>query len=669
MIGLRRPMNPERLWVHYAIALFAIVALLASVLWVHGNMIKHSKQSTEHLRDSLRLAGLSQEILLIVSTPDTTDLDEIAHLTAEFETAHLTALYGYLWSDALQSHFFDGDPALNGKVREFADLAIKFVQFPEDQRPIILAKMQALHGPGGVYDGLLSAVSLLDLSAQAETDRLNGRLMSLLGASLLVLIAEALLIFWPAQRAVASLFGELRQKTDVLTKSQDQLRQMNDRLFQLANHDQLTGLPNRSYMTTHITAAFEDGQTHELGVLFLGLDGFKTINEMIGHENADLFLIAVAGRLVACVDDDDLVARVGGDEFLLTTKETPEQLVKRVFATLADPIVIDGRNVSVNASIGYLSAFDEDCETDEIVANAGIAMQAAKAEGGRKAVAYSQSLRESSAEFHQIQIELKEAIANGEFEPWFQPQLNLADGTLRGAEVLARWRHPTRGMISPDKFLPAAEQAGLIVDLDHAIWRAAIAAASRWQEAGCWDASISLNAAPDTISDPYLIEKFLKALHSSSLGIDQVVIEVLETTLIESSDDLAAINIDSLAECGIALELDDFGTGYASLSRLTQLPLSGIKLDRSLIAPLPDGAADSVVRAILALSKELRLEVVAEGIEDRAQAEILSTYGCEVGQGYSFGKPMPVGEFEDWLKTATRSTKPRSNLAQFPRQA
>jgi EAL domain-containing protein (putative c-di-GMP-specific phosphodiesterase class I) len=170
--------------------------------------------------------------------------------------------------------------------------------------------------------------------------------------------------------------------------------------------------------------------------------------------------------------------------------------------------------------------------------------------------------------------------------------------------------------LTPDLFLPAAERAGLMIELDHAIWAAAMRQAQEWQKAGIWRPVISLNAAPDTIADPHMIERFLLALQRSGLHADQVIVEVLETTLINGKDDMAAINIDGLAECGIALELDDFGTGYASLSKLTQLPLAGIKLDRSLIAPLPDQGADSVIRAILALAGELGLHVVAEGVEE-----------------------------------------------------
>jgi len=244
--------------------------------------------------------------------------------------------------------------------------------------------------------------------------------------------------------------------------------------------------------------------------------------------------------------------------------------------------------------------------------------------------------------------------------------VRLADGRLHGAEVLARWRHPTRGLLTPDAFLPAAERAGLMVDLDHAIWKTAMDQAMAWQVSDIWRPTISLNAAPDTIADPYLLERFLLSLQRSGLDADQVIVEVLETTLINGKDDIAAINIDSLADCGIALELDDFGTGYASLSKLTQLPLAGIKLDRSLVTPLPDQAADSVVRAILALATELGLHVVAEGVEEDEQAVHLNNRGCSVGQGYGFGKPMPGSEFTTWLEAnAATRLQVGADLARF----
>ncbi|WP_234416975.1 EAL domain-containing protein [Loktanella sp. Alg231-35] len=279
-----------------------------------------------------------------------------------------------------------------------------------------------------------------------------------------------------------------------------------------------------------------------------------------------------------------------------------------------------------------------------------MALQSAKSAGGKTAHEFTTGLRTELDQFQNLQIDLLDAIKNGEIEPWFQPQVRLDDGRLHGAEVLARWRHPTRGLLSPFHFLPAAERAGLMIDLDHAVWAAALRYARNWQDEGVWHPCISLNVAPDTIADPHFLERFLLALQRSGLDADQVNVELLETTFISGDDDIVAINIDSLAESGVAVELDDFGTGFASFSRLAQLPLTGLKLDRSLVSLLPDQGADSIVRAILALAAELGLQVVAEGVEQRTQATHLNKRGCAVAQGFGYGKPMSPNDFHKWLQ-------------------
>ncbi len=470
-----------------------------------------------------------------------------------------------------------------------------------------------------------------------------------LGAAVLVLLAEAALIFYPAHLAVQAHIQTLRNHKAPLIRSKRALVQSNARLLHLANHDPLTGLPNRGRLIAMMAERFADGRSGDQTFLFIGLDGFKSINGSAGHDTGDAVLQAVGRALNCCVDDDQIAARIGGDEFAIMTDEPPAQMLRRVMAALSDPFEAGGRRVKVRASIGFLVIDHSHTDPLTVLADAAMALQVAKNDGGNRAQQFTPALREHAGLMQRLQMEVPDAIRNGELEPWFQPQIRLVDGALHGVEVLARWRHPTRGLLTPDRFLPAVERAGMIVEMDHAIWRAAMAKAMTWQVAGIWHPVLSLNAAPETIADPYLIERFLLGLRRSGLNPDQVIVEVLETTLIHGAGDMTAINIDSLSECGIALELDDFGTGYASLCRLTQLPLSGIKLDKSLVAPLPDHGTDSVVRAILALSAELGLNVVAEGIEETGQAEHLLDRGCAVGQGYGFARPMPAADFERWL--------------------
>ncbi|WP_322891075.1 MULTISPECIES: putative bifunctional diguanylate cyclase/phosphodiesterase [unclassified Yoonia] len=471
----------------------------------------------------------------------------------------------------------------------------------------------------------------------------------ILGAAMLVLLAEATFIFYPAHLAVQAHIRMLQDQTACLLDSKRELEQANVQLLHLTNHDVLTGLPNRGRLIAFMAESFAHGTAADQTFLFIGLDGFKSINDSAGHESGDALLIAVGKALRGCVDDDQIVARIGGDEFAMMTNEPPAPMLRRVMAALADPFEVCGRRLKIRASIGFLVMEKDRADPLDVLADAAMALQVAKNEGGNRARQFTPALRATAGQLQRLQMEVPDAIRNGELEPWFQPQIRLIDGALHGVEVLARWRHPTRGLLTPDRFLSAVERAGMTIEMDHAIWQAAMAQAMKWQTEGIWHPVLSLNAAPETIADPFLIERFLLGLRNSGLRPDQVIVEVLENTLIDGAGDMAAINIDSLSECGIALELDDFGTGYASLCRLTQLPLSGIKLDKSLIAPLPDQGADSVVRAILALTAELGLHVIAEGIEETGQAQHLLDRGCAVGQGYGFARPMPPKDFELWL--------------------
>ena len=647
--SLRRP---ERLWVHYCFALAIILCLIVAAHLMNRAMITHGLAAADEIKRSNSQILIAQSIIaesdaLVDAEPS--NFMRFNKAVLRMKTAHHALLSTAARSSSLERHFFGNDQPLHQSVRDFIALAKQFATEPPAERAQTNRRMKELYGTGGMHDGLLQAATLIAVYVEEEAAYFTTLQRSMLAASALVLLAEAVFIFFPAQRVVQSTIQKMRRQTTELRTSQSKLKQMNVQLEHMVNHDQLTGLPNRSLLTAHLADSVSERRADDWNLLLIGLDDFKSVNDMMGHDYGDALLIAVSGALQSCVDFDNLVARVGGDEFVLITSEPTPRLIRRIMASLAEPFEIKGRRIPINASIGHLQIGEGFRQPLDIVADAEIALQSAKNAGGNRAQEFTEHLRVDLGMMHKLQLDLSDAIRNGEIEPWFQPQVRLSDGRLHGAEVLARWRHPSRGLLTPDAFLPAAERAGLMVDLDHAIWKSAMDQAWQWQDAQIWHPSISLNAAPDTIADPYLVERFLLTLQRSGLTANQVIVEVLETTLIDGKDDMAAINIDSLADCGIALELDDFGTGYASLSKLTQLPLAGIKLDRSLISPLPDQAADSVVRAILALATELGLHVVAEGVEESAQASHLCDRGCGFGQGYGFGKPMPAHEFTTWL--------------------
>ena len=645
--------NPERLWLHYTFALTLIMALFLSTHFVNKMIIDHGA-TAEIARSVANAQIIATDAILarageFASTGDIPSAGLEAAI-ADFLRINRSLQDQSLWSPELERHFLEGVPGLNKQVERFVSLANKLSTLPPESRAPVMGEIRRLHAMSGLTEMQQETLRLLEAGAAMRARSLADLQEAILIISALVLLAEALFIFLPAQLTVQSSIAKLRNQAAAMRRSKKKLAEMNRQLEYLLSHDPLTGLPNRGSVVKYLRDTLNTHPDAGIGIVFVGLDNFKTLNDTAGHDFGDGVLCAVAKAFEGCIDSEDIVARNGGDEFVLVTFESPQTLANRLMTSLTEPFSVMGRKISVSASIGYLTADSPDADALSLIANAGIAMQTAKDAGRNRAQEFTPCLRDRIETLQTLQLELPDAIAKGQIEPWFQPQIRLSNGKIHGAEVLARWRHPTRGLLSPDKFLPAAVKAGLMIELDHAIWRSAMASVMQWQMAGIRLPHISLNAAPETISDPNLMERFLLLLHLSGLGADQIIVEVLETTIINGTDDMAAINIDSLAECGISLELDDFGTGYASLSRLTQLPLAGIKLDRSLVTSLPDTAADSVIRAILALAAELGLQVVAEGIEEDDQAISLCAHGCAVGQGYGFARPMSADRFLSWLK-------------------
>ena len=644
--------DPERLWLHYVVGLLLIVGMFITAYRLNREIVAESTLAAQ--ADTMARAQVLADIAILslaerVASGKPSALPALNAAIAQFRRTQSALTASPLWSLGPAQHRGADDQPWDQKIETYLTMAGQLGARRAPQRTVLMQEITAYHEDNSIAQHLQITADLLALAASERAAQLAGYQRRLLNVSLLVVLAEIVFIFLPAELTVRMTITKLRNQTDAMKRSKRKVAEMNSQLAYLVNHDTLTGLPNRACVVDIISETLARPRSPTVGVLFVGLDGFKTLNDTAGHECGDDILRAVARAFETCIDSEDVIARVGGDEFVLMTTEAPAALVRRLMTALADPFTVRGRTVSISASIGHVISDRPDPDALSLIADAGLAMQAAKNAGGKRDLAFTQDLRAETEMLQKLQLDLPEALAHGQIEPWFQPQVTLATNMLHGTEILARWRHPVHGLIAPDKFLPAAIRAGLMIEVDHAVWHAALHHVVRWQAEGIKLPHVSLNAAPETISDPHMVERFLVLLHQSGLPAEQIVVEVLETTVIDGTDDMAAINIDSLSECGIKLELDDFGTGYASLSRLTQLPLAGIKLDRSLVTPLPDPAANSVIRAILALASELNLHVVAEGIEDDRQLDTLTANGCTIGQGFHFGRPMSAEDFHGWL--------------------
>jgi diguanylate cyclase (GGDEF)-like protein len=395
-------------------------------------------------------------------------------------------------------------------------------------------------------------------------------------------------------------------------------------------------------------------------VLYLDLDDFKGINDSLGHHVGDLLLAAVAERLRDLPGDEIVMARLSGDEFgFIQLCEDCDGdgawLVRRLLKAFEAPFDIDGRILSVGASIGIARCPDDGNELEKLASKADLALSSAKRKGRMSYRFFEPEMEDDRRARHELTDDLRAAIANGELSLAYQPIVALATGRLRAFEALTRWQHPVRGAISPAEFIPLAEETGIIGALGEWVLTEACREAASWPE----DIRISVNLSPLQLRKPGFVDDVLRILERTRLSPDRLKLEVTETALM-GDDNVTRDNLMALHEVGIPISLDDFGTGYSSLSHLRQVPLNRIKIDMSFVSGvMRDSGSESIVRAILMLARELRLQTTAEGIETRAQHNWLLANGCVDGQGYLFGRPESAAKARERIHAGRSASMPR----------
>jgi diguanylate cyclase (GGDEF)-like protein len=421
-----------------------------------------------------------------------------------------------------------------------------------------------------------------------------------------------------------------------------------EKIRHMAHYDALTDLPNRVSFYERMEAALTRlHRSQTVSVLSLDLDHFKNVNDTHGHPAGDRLLQAVAERLRACVRAEDIVARLGGDEFAIVqvlTGESPNiaALAARLIEMVGEPYDIDGQQVVVGVSIGIAIAPSDGKVPDVLMKNADLALYRAKADGGGVyrffEVAMDARMRARSA----LELDLRKAIVNGEFELYYQPIVDVKSGHATGCEALVRWHHPERGMIAPLEFIPVAEETGLIVPLGEWILRQACAEAARWPK----HVTIAVNLSPAQFKNRSIVQTVISALASSGLAAGRLELEITELVLLQESEGAFAI-LHQLRELGIRIAMDDFGTGYSSLGYLRKFPFDKIKIDQSFIRDLST-KEDSVaiIRAVVGLSSSLGITTTAEGVETKEQLARLTAEGCNEAQGFLFSKPLPATDIQ-----------------------
>jgi diguanylate cyclase (GGDEF)-like protein/PAS domain S-box-containing protein len=435
------------------------------------------------------------------------------------------------------------------------------------------------------------------------------------------------------------------------------------RLAHLAYHDRLTGLPNRStveeQLGRELARAQREGTT--VATLYIDLDHFKLVNDSLGHAAGDQVLVQVADRIRAIIRGGDLLARLGGDEFMLVCPGTggsdAEVVAEKILAALDASLVLDGEEFQLGASIGIAVGPNDGADPAELLKHADTAMYQAKRSGRDAYALYSDDAGDSRGRLT-LTARLRHALAEDEFVLHYQPVYDLATGGLRGVEALVRWEDPAAGLVPPDRFIPHAEETGLITRIGAWVIEAACRQAAAWTELGLTP-RIAFNASPRELRDETYVDRVAGALERHGLRPERLLIEVRETPM-HGSDRTHEV-IERLHRLGVALALDDFGTEHSSLSRLRELPVQVLKVDRSFLRDVPgDAASAAIVRAIATLGAGLGMDVVAEGIETAEQVRFAAEAGCGFGQGYHFARPLTAERATELL---TSSLAPRRRAA------
>lgn len=441
------------------------------------------------------------------------------------------------------------------------------------------------------------------------------------------------------------------------------VRRRTAELDHVSLHDAVTGLSNRALFEDHLNRALASAQSdrHPLALIFCDLDRFKQINDTLGYQSGDRLLRYVAERLSACAREDDVMARIGGDEFasLVTRMNGPEdavEIVRQIQEALKPPFEIDGHELFVTASVGISLYPSDGQDSQTLLKNATAALYRAQRQGGDGYQFYTADMNEKALRRLTLENRLRRAVEREELVVFYQPKIDIHANRIVGMEALVRWQSPELGLVSPAEFIPLAEDSGLIVPVGEWVLRAACAQNKLWQDSGQSRLRVAVNISARQFQQQNLSAKISQILGETRLDPHYLELELTESSIMQSADS-ATRTLGELRETGIQISIDDFGTGYSSLGYLKRLPVDTLKIDQSFVREMttePDSAA--IVQAIITLAHNLRLKVIAEGVETEEQLRFLHLLRCDHAQGYLFSKPLPAKEFEQQFLNGRDST-------------
>jgi diguanylate cyclase (GGDEF)-like protein len=443
-------------------------------------------------------------------------------------------------------------------------------------------------------------------------------------------------------------------------RKDDELERREEELAFHATHDALTGLPNRTLILDRVEQMLARSVRSKTPVaaLFVDLDNFKGINDTLGHGVGDELLRAVAARLQGVVRNADALGRLGGDEFVVISEELslasgPELIAERLLEALKHPFKLgpdEQTRLTVTASIGI--AAGEHTSAEDLLRDADIAMYRAKWDGKNRYTVFDTHMQDTMQDRMELEMDLREAMANEEFHLVYQPTFDLGDMRPKGVEALIRWRHPIRGLVGPDAFIPLLEETGLIVDVGAWVLNEACRQAAAWRAAGC-EIDVAVNVSGRQLDSDQLIADIETALSGAGLDAAALTIEITETTLMRNTEETAR-RLAAIKDLGVRIAIDDFGTGYSSLAHLQRFPVDALKIDRSFIAGMRENKeGETLIHTLVQLGKALSIETFAEGIEEQQELSILREENCDSGQGYLFARPLDVESTESFFRKWT----------------
>jgi diguanylate cyclase (GGDEF)-like protein len=466
---------------------------------------------------------------------------------------------------------------------------------------------------------------------------------------------------WVTKGDVRHLLPVIRRELKMVEQTRARMRAEN-RLHRVVNYDQLTGLPNRHLFYAQADRLLGDSGEQGATLLFIDVDRFMRINNTFGYATGDLLVRQIGARLENAVSSRGIVTRMGQDDFALldccaATDEQARLLAGRVMQAFAQPFKVDGREFFLTLSIGVCRCPEDGADVARLLVNAENAMFLAKRSGRNNFQVYVSELNSASAERLEMETSLRHAVRDGELVLHYQPSVHLGAGRITAVEALVRWSHPTKGMIPPDKFIPLADETGLISEIGAWVLFEACAQTKRWHRAGFDGLKISVNVSAVQFRQNELVQLVAAALAQTALPPACLDLEITESVLMQDADATIA-TLRDLKAMGVSISVDDFGTGYSSLAYLKRFPIDTLKIDKSFMHDVAsDGHNAAIVRTVIALAKSLKLESIAEGVETLEQVEFLRAEGCDRLQGYYFARPLPAPALADLLRASPAATQ------------